>query len=284
MSMNICVVFAVGIESDNKMYVLDEYLDMLKTNFSGVDIYAGINFSANPNIEEKLENSGLNIKFHRISDVTFHILSDASAYQFALKMMMESGKRYDVVWFVHTKGGHNDRDDIRSLYIKHFFPKRNYIESKFNQLEHLGVFGYRAGHYNWNNETNDKCLGIQNRIIRDIWDGVKTDLFPHTYCKYIIIETMFAMRAEILYKYFARYPEFFDTRINTFPTGRWFIELELCNIIPTRMGYYPVVFFDYHTKFLRTLQFTIDNWIRENQLLHLADYKTRLEDRYEHRN
>lgn len=284
MSINACVLFAVGIDLDTKMYVLDEYITMLKNNFSDCDIYAGINFTANSNIENKLKNSELNIQYERITNPAFHILSDASSYQLALKMMMDSGKKYDVVWFVHTKGGHNSRDDIRSLYINNFFPKRNYIEGKFEELEHLGVFGYRAGHYNWNNETNDKCLGISDRIIRDIWDGVPTKVLPYTYCKYIIIETMFAMRAEILYTYIKEYPEFFETPLNKLPTGRWFIELELCNIIPTRMGYYPVVFFDYHEEFKRGLQFTIDNWIVENKLFHLLDYKVKLEDRYEHRN
>jgi hypothetical protein len=281
--MSSCVLFAAGVNADDKLYVLHEYVEMLQQNFSDCDIYAGINLDANHSTESILEDSGLQITYERLQDEIFHVTSDASSFQVALKLMMQSQKKYDVVWFVHTKGGHNSRDSIRQLYMDGFFPKRKYIETKFAELEYLGVFGYRAGHYNWNNEENDKCLSISDRLIRDVWDGVSTEVMPYTFCKYIVIETMFAMNAEILYKYLEAYPEFFETPINRFPTGRWFIELELCNIIPTRMGYYPVVFYDYHDGFKKDLQFTIDNWIEENKLDHLQEYKTKLEDRYEHR-
>jgi hypothetical protein len=279
MSLKTCVLFAVGIGPNTKLIVLHEYLTMLKQNFADSKIYAGINLTANLNVEPMLDQSGLDLEFKRVTDPNFHVDSDASAYQLALKMMMESGEKYDVVWFVHTKGGFHERDDIRQLYMENFFPRRKYIETKFEELEHLGVFGYRAGHYNWNNETNDKCLDISDRLIRDIWDGKPTPTLPYSYCKYIIVETMFAMKADILYKFLEEYPEFFDTHINRFPTGKWFIELELCNIIPTRMGYYPVVFNDYDDYIHKNLQFTIDNWIEENKLYHLSDYKTKLEDR-----
>lgn len=284
MSINSCVLFAIGINSEEKLYVLQEYIDLLKSQFSDCDIYAGINYGAHSLVESILDSSGLTIKYERIEDASFHVSSDASSYQFALKQMMQSGKQYDVTWFVHTKGGHNQRDGIRQLYFEEFFPKRNYIERKLSELEYLGVFGYRAGHYNWANEINDKCLSVPDRLIRDIWDDANTELFPNTFCKYIVIETMFAMKSEILYKYVNTYPEFFTTPINKFPTGRWFIELELCNVIPTRMGYYPTVFYDYDSHIGKELQFTIDNWILENKLDHLKDYKTKLEDRYEYRN
>jgi len=284
MSTRSSVLFAIGIDNNTKLYVLNEYLEMLRDQFSDCDIYTGINFGTDPSIESILDKSGLNIIYERITDPTFHVSSDASSYQVALRLMMDSGKTYDVTWFVHTKGGHNERGATRQLYIEEFFPKRRYIEQKFIELEHLGVFGYRAGHYNWNNEENDKCLKVSDRIIRDIWDGEPTELFPYTFCKHIVIETLFAMRTEILYKYIHTYPEFFTTPINKFPTGRWFIELELCNIIPTRMGYYPTVFYDFDKGIGRDLQFTIDNWIEENKLEHLKEYKTKLEDRYEYRN
>ena len=282
--MSSCVLFAAGVNADDKLYVLREYVEMLQRNFSDCDIYAGINFGAHSSTESILEDAGLQITYERLEDESFHVTSDASSFQLALKLMMQSHKQYDVVWFVHTKGGHNSRDNIRQLYMDGFFPKRQYIEQKFAELEHLGVFGYRAGHYNWNNEENDKCLGVSDRLIRDIWDGIPTETMPHTFCKYIVIETMFAMRSEILHRFVAAYPEFFDTQINKFPTGRWFIELELCNIIPTRMGYYPTVFYDFDNHLLKDLQFTIDDWIEQNKLEHLREYKTKLEDRYEHRN
>lgn len=284
MSTKSCVLFAISINDESKLYVLTEYLEMLQEYFSDCDIFAGINFDSNSKIEHILDNSKLNIVHKRLIDESFHVNSDTSAYQLAIKMMVESEIIYDVIWFVHTKGGFNGRDTERQLYLTKFFPQRKYIETKFNKLDYLGVFGYRAGHYNWNNETNDKCLGIEDRLIRDIWDGIPTKIFPYTFCKYIIIETMFAMRGKILYDYLEEYTEFFETRINKFPTGQWFIELELCNIIPTRMGYYPVVFNDYDNTLRADLQFTIDNWIDENKLHHLSDYKNKLEDRYEFRN
>jgi hypothetical protein len=251
---------------------------MLQTNFSDCDIYAGINYGACEEVENVLRKSTLNIHVDRLTDPYLHVDSDASSYQLALKNMYNSGKVYDVIWYVHTKGGHNSRDDIRNLYLNNFYPHRNFIESKFEALPHLGIFGYRSGHYNYNNEINDKCLGIDDKLIRDIWDG-PTDFMPNTFCKYIVVETMFAMRAEIIYKFIKEYPEFFNTPINKYPTGRWFIELELCNIIPTKMGYYPTSFFDWDNFIRLDLQEVIDLWIHENKLFHLNGYADMLADR-----
>lgn len=273
-----CVVFAIGINTPEKLPVLQEYITMLKEHFSDCDIYAGINYGAHANIEHMLHSSGLNIKVDRLTDEKLHVDSDASSYQLALKNVVNSKIKYDVIWFVHTKGGHNSRDHIRSLYIDHFYPHRKFIESKFSELEHLGVFGYRSGHYNFNNEISDKCLGVNEKLIRDIWDG-PTKFMPNSFCKYIVIETMFAMNANIIYKFIEEYPDFFNTPINQYPTGRWFIELELCNIIPTKMGYYPTSFFDWDGHIRMDLQEVIDIWIEQNKLYHLSEYKQKLFDR-----
>lgn len=83
---------------------------------------------------------------------------------------------------------------------------------------------------------------------------------------------MFAIRGSILHSFMDNYPEFFTTSLNKFETGRWFIELELCNIVPTRMGYYPATIELGDWAKGESLKPFTDTWIQKNKLNHLEDY------------
>ena len=71
--MSSCVLFAAGVNADDKLYVLREYVEMLQQNFSDCDIYAGINFGAHSSTESILEDAGLQITYERLEDESFHV-------------------------------------------------------------------------------------------------------------------------------------------------------------------------------------------------------------------
>lgn len=275
--MKSCILFSISIESEEKLYVLQEYLQTFKTYFSDCRFYIGINYGSHPSIENIISSYNLNTKIERVVDKNFHVSSDASGYQKCLQMLKNDTEHYDICWFAHTKGGFNGRDEQRNLYLENFFPRRIQIENIFDKFPSLGVVGYRCGGYMWHNHQNNKCLQNQERFIRDIWGEESTELFKYTFCELIIIETMFAMNAEILYKFLEKYPEFLYNPLNTIPTAQWIIELELANIVPTRMGYFPLVLSKENWmnggSLKNEIDSWIDNWIKKNNLHDLNHYK-----------
>jgi hypothetical protein len=96
------------------------YLDVLK-HFEDCDVYVGINYGfriKKPRVRRKplkerlkdaelwkqeLLKTGLNVN---IIDVpaSLEATSDASAYQQALKLYRQEGKKYRYCYFMHTKG------------------------------------------------------------------------------------------------------------------------------------------------------------------------------------
>lgn len=273
--MKSCVLLSVGVESEDKLYVLRECLDTLKSYFFDSKVFVGINCKAHADIERIVDEYNLNCQTARLVDESMYVAGDPSSFQLALRMMNESVEKYDVVWFMHTKGGHNARNEERRLYLTEFFPKRNYIEEKFKELEKLGVLGYRAVYYNWNDhEHHFKIRGslYDDRFVKDLWNDAPSKIFKHSFCELIVIETMFAMRAEIMYTFLEEYPEFLDTPINKFMDSRYYFEGEICNFIPTRMGYYPATIQKHLWSSNIDPQSLVNKWIDKNKLEHFRNY------------
>jgi len=220
-----CVVFAVSIDREDRLYVLTEFLDMIKHRYSDCDVYIGINYGSHDKIESIIESYNLNAVYKRLLDPFFHTKSDDSAYQIALSLLHESKKIYDVCWFVHTKGGFNEREAQRKLYIDDFYSRRDYIENKFAELPYLGVYGYRSGVY-WVDHTNPVGPHITNSFMRNIWLNKNDSEFKYDHCNVIIIETMFAIREKLIYDFLSKYQDFFTSRLRMF-----FFECEVSNLI-----------------------------------------------------
>jgi len=261
-----CIIFSISIVRDDKLYVLREYLQLIKDLYSECKVFIGINYGSHADIETIIDSYNLNTVYARLTEHYMYTGSDDSAYQIALKLFYQDPTCYDVCWFMHTKGGFNERTVERELYIDKFFTKKDFIESKFAQLTELGVFGYRAGEY-WSDPLNPVEPHITNNFMRAFWSDYKIDNFNYTFCKMIIVETMFALRASLLYSFLNTYPEFFYTKLR-----KYFFECEITNFLSTRSGYFPAI--------LKGNIFTeasmdplVDEWIADNNLNHLSKYK-----------
>jgi hypothetical protein len=262
-----CVVFAISIDHGDMLYVLHEFVMLLKYRFSDCKIFVGINYNSHPDVEVILNQSGLDIVMDRLTDSYLHTASDDSAYQLALKLFYADPVRYDIAWFIHTKGGFNGRDVERKFYFHEFFSKRDAIEQKFNELEHLGVYGYRAGEF-WVDHSNPVGPHITNDFMRAFWHEGPKDDFTCSLSKAIIVETMFALNASLMYRFLDRYnEEFFTSKLR-----RYFFETEISNLLSSRSGYYQgIVTGNWATG--ASMDPIIDQWVQENQLIHLENYK-----------
>jgi len=118
--MKKCILFASHIPSENKLFVGKESLDKFVESFSDYDIYIGINNSCVEWIDTVKEYSN---KLSIIYEITPKNLLDTgggAAYQTALRLLKNSGVKYDIYWFGHTKGAtsncHNFRKEVFGLF------------------------------------------------------------------------------------------------------------------------------------------------------------------------
>lgn len=261
-----CFILAVTLHKKQKLYVLKEILEMIKDKFYDTKVFIGINYGSIEEVEPLIDSYGMNVTYRRLTEEKFYCKSDASAYQIALELMYSDSTKYDVCWFMHTKGAFNDRDTERRLYINEFYSKRNLIEKKFELYDYLGVYGYRAGEFFIDpNNPVDKS----DNFVKMLWDNEVIENFKYTFSKVILIETMFCMRGKLIYDFLNLYPNFFTT-----PLRSYFFECEFANFIPTRQGYYQGIILGAKNWFNGTdMQHHLDSWIDENKLIHLSDYK-----------
>lgn len=266
MEIKSCVIFAVSVQKEERLYVLHEFMQLIKMYYSDCKIFIGINYGMHPDIESIIDSYELNVLYKRLSESSMYTASDDSAYQVALKLFYDDPVKYDVCWFMHTKGAFNERPTERGLYINNFYTKRLSIEDKFANLEHLGVYGYRAIDYHGIDPNNPVEPHITNRFMKAFWSESNIDNFNARICNVIIIETMFALKASLIYKFLDTYPEFFDTVIRMF-----FFECEISNFLSTRSGYYPAIVTGNAFTGMK-MDAVINKWIADNQLTHLQEY------------
>jgi hypothetical protein len=79
------------------------------------------------------------------------------------------------------------------------------------------------------------------------------------------------MKAKIIYDFIEKYPKFLTSKLR-----KYFFECEFCNILPTRLGYYPATILGnylYYYDITQDLSSLVDTWISENNLSHLKEYK-----------
>jgi hypothetical protein len=263
--MKSCVIFAISIFDDSKLYVLHEFLNQFKTTYSDCDFYIGINYNSINEIESIVESYGLNVNIKRLTEPNLYCGSDASAYQQALKLLKDSNKTYELYWFAHTKGAVNNRPYERNMYLTQLFANRLHIESMFINNTQLGSYALRgvsrsAGMLNWATYNKDHEVEIcLNSISKDM---------PYTHVNWSYIETMYAINkhsietflsltSDAFYENKIQEPCYFET---VFP---W---------IATRCGYFPYIhqtdcFFGE-----RNLKDITTEWIKYNNLTHLNSY------------
>lgn len=122
------LIFASYVPHQNGMKIINEMFDVFLEKFADADFYIGIN--SNPCKEYLNYLEDLKKKINLVYEITpkeLEIKSDASAYQTALKLLHKSKKEYNLVWFGHTKGMINQREELRQIFLKDFFNKRSEI-------------------------------------------------------------------------------------------------------------------------------------------------------------
>lgn len=230
--MKSCVVYAASIFDSSRMNVIREFFSSFKENFGDVDFYIGVNHGSVSNLEKVIDEYKLNCNFIRGIE-PLYTKTDASAYQAALKLLKQSGKTYDIYWFAHTKGGVNSRENVRELYIKEFFSKRQEIEDMFTKYPQLGSWGLRgnsisAAGVQWKDYNVDCGLSIC---------GNKSySWMPYRHVNWSYIETLYVLNKTSVEEFLKQSPdEFFTTKLNP-----WYFETVM-PWVPSRMGFFPYV-------------------------------------------
>jgi len=260
-----CVVFAVSIFDESRMFVLHEFLSMFKQTFSECNLYIGINYGALSNLEHIIESYKLNTKILRVTDINMYTGSDASAYQAALSLVKHNSQTYDTYWFAHTKGAVNERNFERSMYLNELYNKRNHIESLFLNYEYLGSYALRgvsrsASRLDWATFNADHEIEICNNVL-----NVK---MPYTHVNWSYIETMYVINKKSIETFLTITTDVF---YNTPISEPCYFEIVLPWIV-SRCGYFSYVkesscFFGE-----QNLKDLTSEWIQYNNLTHLNSY------------
>lgn len=214
-------------EKSDRIYIGAEFLKCFEENFKDADVYVGINPGTDKEFITLLES--YKDKFNNLEYVMVpreqYSRSDASGYQAALKLLKNSGKKYDFVWFGHTKGGHyNDiyRAECRKFMIDNFFGKRLQIQNLLSDHEESGVFG-NVITVTMPNKNN---VYEANEFLNDYYD------FKYECTELAYLYTFYTIKGFIVDEFINNCNDLFWE--NTL--GKYFFE-ECFPHIATRMGY-----------------------------------------------
>lgn len=259
---NSCIIFACTILSKDRLFVLDEILTSFKDNFPDSDIYIGINPGSIDAVETVIAGYGLNTITARAPG-NLYTLSDASAYQIALKLAKDSKNTYDSYWFVHTKGAVNSYSDyLRYWYINNLLSKRTYVEDLLINNPDFGSYGLLATeaiktNIQRTNETDVELL---------IFSGDRTENLPYTRINFFYIHTIYVIKGEIIDKFFSLITDkWFDSKLD-----KYYFEGVFYHIV-SRLGYFP--YLDNRTSMNGVdLRPSLESWITENGLTSYTKY------------
>lgn len=230
--MKNCVLFASSIADSSKLHVLNELLSPFKEN-SNFDFFVGINPSSFKGTTDFILNY-INPRKMEFVPEELELDSDASCYQTALRLLKESNERYDLYWFIHTKGGFNNRDLDRHLYVNDFIKKSNEIIQMFEKFQKLGSYslmGNKIGNPKipWDVYDSDHII--------DICKNTKHNKFIYTHVNWSYINTIYVLNGKCINHFLDICPnDFYNKKIN----DRYYFETTPA-WIPSRMGFFPYV-------------------------------------------
>lgn len=256
-----CVVFACTILSNDRLTVLQDFLEEFKKDFSDCDFYIGINPGTVDSAEACIESSGLTIKGIGRASEALYTLSDASAYQLALHYVSQSNINYDTYWFVHTKGGVNSHSDyLRKWYIDSFLSNKTEVEELLHKYTGIGSYGMLSVAYN-----QYKAYGEQDTNI-PLFNNILTEELPCTHANFFYIHTIYAIRGAVVDKFLKLITEeWFTAKLD-----RYYFE-GVFPFIVSRLGYFPYVAngVDMTGQSIQELN---NSWINENGLVSYKEY------------
>jgi hypothetical protein len=251
--MSSCIIFAVAILSKDREFVLRRFLETFKSKFPDSDLYIGINPGSIDNIENIINEYNLNTQIAKVDPLLYN-KSDASAYQAALKLLYNSGKKYNNYWFVHTKSGVNSHSDyLREWYINNFLSRRNYIENFIN-MEDIGSYGMLGVEFEPSrvyNETDTEISLFENTISEDL---------PYTHANFFYIHTIYTLSNKPIEKFFSLITDkWFNSKLD-----RYYFE-GIFPFIVSRSGYFPYIENGTSMNGISLLPHQL-NWLNTNQL------------------
>jgi hypothetical protein len=251
--MSSCIIFAVAILSKDREFVLRRFLETFKSKFPDSDLYIGINPGSIDNIENIINEYNLNTQIAKVDPLLYN-KSDASAYQAALKLLYNSGKKYNNYWFVHTKSGVNSHSDyLREWYINNFLSRRNYIENFIN-MEDIGSYGMLGVEFEPSrvyNETDTEISLFENNISEDL---------PYTHANFFYIHTIYTLSNKPIEKFFSLITDkWFNSKLD-----RYYFE-GIFPFIVSRSGYFPYIENGTSMNGISLLPHQL-NWLNTNQL------------------
>lgn len=224
MSKKNCVVFSSYVPTEKQVPIAEFYLNCFVEFFPGEDVYIGVNNSC----REWLECLS---RYRSLIPLTFSVVpdhkvidSDASGYQAALEIMRNHGKKYDKVFFCHTKGiTHNDPNIFTDLESKKkvFFTKD--IQNKVDDLfkSKYGLYSYAC------TRTIDGPIKSMDKLFNFYYSA--NDL--------MILESMYYIRGNVVHQFIHNCKEvFFEKNLLTLGFDRYFFERDFPTI-STRFGY-----------------------------------------------
>lgn len=230
MMKNGCIIFSCTIFSEDRIFVLRRFLETFKLIYSDTDIYIGINHGSLYNIEDIISEYQLNTISSR-SNALLYSKSDASGYQVALKLLLESNKEYDYYWFVHTKSGVNLYSDyLREWYIDNFLSDRQNVEmflNNYDDIESYGMLGLEYIPDKIYNETDTEIDLFKNNI---------TDELPYTHSNFFYLHTIYVLTHKPISVFFKLITNvWFESKLDTYYFEGVF------PFIVSRLGYFPYV-------------------------------------------
>lgn len=252
--MSSCILFACSI-AEGREFVLENFLDSFVKNHYDSDIYVGINPSENRDRLKDIINRYPLKTYISYVNPNQYSDSDASAFQVNLKLLLDSGKKYDNYWFIHTKSGFNSHSDyLRQWYIDNFISRRIEIENFFKQNSNIGSYGILGLEY------NPKTKYINTDVEIDLWKDNITEQLPCTHAKFFYIHTIYCITHEPIQKFFSLVTEeWFSSKLD-----RYYFE-GVFPFIVSRSGYFPYLENRMSLTGNDLLYCTID-WVRENNL------------------
>lgn len=226
------VILASHIPSVDKIWIGEDILKKIKQYLPTADIYIGINPSNCT--EEWVEIIKKYTDNYDITPNHLIINSDASAYQTALNVYKNKGKKdYDLVWFLHTQGTKSGRHNVRENHLKTLLNDKEIIIDNFNTDNKLGAYGNTITPLPncWVDSEYDfylKRFGLEfiNRPIR---------------C--FLVGTMFVIKGSILNNFIFNCNEYFFNEIlhNPHTDGLgdpWFFERDFIHIVDGFTNHY----------------------------------------------
>lgn len=249
--MKNCVLYGAWL---NNNLLNDIYLSTIIPRLSDCDFYVGFNHSTSESFKKDCLAKAPVVS-HATCPKHLEAMSDASAYQTALKVYKENKKeQYKNIFFVHNKGASHPHPNYINDYLVKFLRNRQEAETILEQKEYGGYCLY-GGICNdmstyWNNLIKDTSKFSYDKPMDVMW-----------WC------TIYVIKAEIVDKYLENIDtNFFETKLD-----KYFFEASF-PLICDKFGYlrYTKEYWDHPSKFTTAgLQLKLKEYNDINKLAHI---------------